>query len=159
MKLVVNASPLILLIAVDHLSILHDLAEQVVVPRPVLREIEAGVGRDEAADLVRSTRWISVAESAPAPPALAAWNLGAGETAVLSWAQRHDGFTCVLDDRAARTASRAIRVPVVGTLGLVLAAKEAGQLSAARPILERMIDVGFYIGDRILEDALRMVGE
>ncbi len=31
-----------------------------------------------------------------------AWDLGAGESAVLTWARRNPGFTAILDDRAAR---------------------------------------------------------
>ncbi len=34
-------------------------------------------------------------------PEIVAWDLGAGESAVLTWARRHPGFTAILDDCAA----------------------------------------------------------
>ena len=159
MKLVVNASPLILLTAADQLSLLRNLADEVVVPAAVLGELEAGEEQDQAAANVRAADWATLGDHQPVASAISAWDLGAGETAVLSWAKAQPGYTCVLDDRAARNCARVTSLPCVGTLGLVLAAKEAGLLLAARPILEKMTDAGFYLAGEILERALRGVGE
>jgi predicted nucleic acid-binding protein len=158
-KLVVNASPLILLTAAEQLSLLPALADEIVVPGAVFRELKAGESRDLATTSIRSAKWAKVVESPPASPSIAAWDLGAGETAVLSWAERQTGFTCVLDDRAARNCARAVGLPYVGTLGLVLAAKEAGLLATARPVLERMSSAGYFLAGKILEQALRDLGE
>jgi predicted nucleic acid-binding protein len=46
-----------------------------------------------------------------------------------------------------------------GTVGLVLAAKRAGRLTAARPVLERLRDSGMYLSDAVLNRALRLVAE
>lgn len=159
MKLVVNASPLILLAAADQLPLLRELADEVVVPAAVLDELDAGELRDQAAAGIRAADWVALGEPLPVAPAIAAWDLGAGETAVLSWAKEQAGFTCVLDDRAARNCARVIGLPCVGTLGLVLAAKEAGLLPAARPVLEEMMGAGFYLAGEILERSLRGTGE
>ncbi len=159
MKLVVNASPLILLVAAEQLSLLPDLADEIVVPEAVLGELAAGEGQDHAAARVRSAGWVTVGESLPIAPAIAAWDLGSGETAVLSWAEQQTGFTCVLDDRAARNCARVASLPVVGTLGLLLAAKEAGLLPAVRPVLEKMLRAGYYLAGQVLENALRGIGE
>jgi predicted nucleic acid-binding protein len=158
-KLVVNASPLILLAAADRLSLLRDLADEVVVPAAVLDELEAGEPRDQAAADVRAANWITLGDPLPVDPVIAAWDLGAGETSVLSLAKEQADSTCVLDDRAARTCARVLGLPCVGTLGLILAAKEAGRLPAARPVLEEMIGAGFYLAGEILEQSLRDAGE
>jgi predicted nucleic acid-binding protein len=158
-KLVVNASPLILLTVSRQLTILRDLADEVVVPAAVLDELEVGDGRDQAATVVRETEWLATGQTLAVDPAIAAWDLGAGETAVLSWGMEQAGFTCVLDDRAARNCARVIGLPCVGTLGLVLAAKEEGLIPAARPVLEAMLRAGFYLAEGILERALRDVGD
>ncbi|HEY2737838.1 MAG TPA: DUF3368 domain-containing protein [Thermoanaerobaculia bacterium] len=47
----------------------------------------------------------------------------------------------------------------MGTLGLVLRAKRTGEISAARPLVEKLRDAGMYLSDRVLEPALRLVGE
>lgn len=159
MKLVVNASPIILFAAAGQLSLLHGLAEKVVIPTAVLAELEAGETRDQAAAEIRAADWATLGDPLPVSPTITAWDLGAGETAVLSWAEEKADFTCVLDDRAARNCARVMGLPCVGTLGLVLAAKEAGLLAAARPVLEQMKGAGFYLAGELLERSLRGVDE
>lgn len=159
MKLVVNASPLILLSAAGELSLLRELATEVVVPAEVLGELEVGQGLDDAAVSIRATAWMAHGDPLAIDPAVTAWDLGLGETAVLSWARAKNDFTCVLDDRAARNCARVMGLSCVGTLGVVLAAKEAGRLAAARPVLDKMMRAGFYLSDNILEKSLRGVGE
>ncbi len=158
-KLVVNASPLILLAAAQQLSLLRELAEEVVVPAAVLGELEAGEARDQTAAAVRAADWVTFGDPSSVGQAIAAWDLGAGESAVLSWAKEQPGFTCVLDDRAARNCARVVGLPCVGTLGLVLAGKEAGLIPAARPVLEEMMRAGLYLAGEILERSLRGAGE
>jgi predicted nucleic acid-binding protein len=65
----------------------------------------------------------------------------------------------ILDDLAGRRCAAALRVPVRGTLGLVLLAKQRGRIPAARPVLEAMRACGMYLSDRVLGDALALVGE
>lgn len=159
MKLVVNASPLILLGACDHLDLLQELASEVVVPQAVLTELEAGTSKDRAALKIQAAAWVRIAEPVSVPADVAAWDLGAGETAVLSFAAGHDGFTCVLDDRAARMCAKTLNLGFVGTLGVTLAAKQNGLIAAARPLLEQMIAAGYYLGSEIVERSLLNVGE
>lgn len=52
-----------------------------------------------------------------------------------------------------------VGIPVRGTLGLVLAAKQRGDIPAARPILEKLRQSGMYLSDRVVNEALALVGE
>jgi len=92
------------------------------------------------------------------PASIQAWDLGAGETAVLSYALRRQA-AAILDDRAGRRCTLAHHVPVRGTLGLALLAKRHGKISAARPLLERMREQGMYLSDAVLDRALALIGE
>jgi predicted nucleic acid-binding protein len=58
-----------------------------------------------------------------------------------------------------RRCAAALKIPVRGTLGLVLVAKQRGRISAARPVLERMKGSGMYLSDSVLNRALSLVGE
>ena len=71
-KLVVNASPLILLAAANQLSLLRELADEVVVPAAVLDELDAGEARDQAAAGIRAANWVTLSEPLPVAPAIAA---------------------------------------------------------------------------------------
>jgi predicted nucleic acid-binding protein len=65
----------------------------------------------------------------------------------------------VIDDLAGRRCAEALGLTLRGTVGLVLAAKQAGRLQAVRPVLERLRDNGMYLSDAVLQRALRFVRE
>ena len=88
-----------------------------------------------------------------------AWDLGHGESSVLAWALTNPGTLAILDDLAARRCAATLRIPVRGTLGLVLVAKQRGRIEAARPVLEAMRGSGMYRSDSVLSRALALVGE
>ncbi len=50
-------------------------------------------------------------------------------------------------------------IPVVGTLGIVLAARRMGWVSAAKPIVERLLDEGLYLSSTLVTQALQEIGE
>jgi predicted nucleic acid-binding protein len=85
--------------------------------------------------------------------------LGAGESAVLTWGYVNPGTEVIVDDLAARRCAAALGIPVRGTLGLVLTAKQQGILPAARPVLEQLRLSGMYLSDRVMNQALVLVGE
>lgn len=62
-------------------------------------------------------------------------------------------------DLAARRGAAALEIPVRGTLGLVLVAKQRGELVAARPVLEQLRQAGMYLSDAVMNRVLAMVGE
>jgi len=66
------------------------------------------------------------------------WDLEEGESAVLAWAYGHPGTEAIVDDLAARRCATTLDIPIRGTLGLVLTAKQKGIIPAARPILEKL---------------------
>jgi predicted nucleic acid-binding protein len=80
-------------------------------------------------------------------------------SAVLAWAHAHPGTLAIVDDLAGRRCAAALRIPVRGTLGLVLTAKQRGQIKAARPVLESMRASGMYLSDGVMNRALALVGE
>jgi predicted nucleic acid-binding protein len=156
---VINASPLILLGKAGQLDWVAKLG-QVVVPQSVAHEICAGPTDDEA------SRWLALAvgkelivPDATAPPSLAAWDLGAGETSVLAWAIEHRGYEAVLDDAAARRCALVYRIAVRGTLGLVALAKRRGFISQCRPVFARLLSSGLFINPDLLEQVALAAGE
>jgi predicted nucleic acid-binding protein len=50
-------------------------------------------------------------------------------------------------------------IPVRGTLGLILTAKKRGVIPEARPVLEKLRQSGIYLPDRILNQALALIGD
>lgn len=155
---VVNASPLIVLARINQQNLLPDLCEQLLLPDAVLNEINAGPD-DDAARLYLATAPLNTLPVSIAP-AVQAWDLGSGETAVLSYALANPGWRAVVDDGAARRCARALGIPSIGTLGIVLRARNAGLIPAAAPLLHELKANGFRLEDAVIRAALwQAVGE
>ena len=155
---IVDASPLIFLARASRLDLLRMAADTILVPESVVAEVQAHAD-DAAGRLLQRISWLTVAPSETAPAPILAWHLGAGETAVLACALARPGAEAVLDDLAGRRCAAALGIPVRGTLGLVLTARQRGSIPAARPVVEALRREGMYLSDRVLDAALALVGE
>jgi predicted nucleic acid-binding protein len=155
----INTSPLIFLTKGGVLELLQIIGQEIVVPNAVGTEIQAYGATDVTAVALLQTNWLVVVETPPVPTVIQSWDLGAGESAVLTWGYFHPGTEVILDDLAARRCAAALGIPVRGTLGLVLRAKQQGIIPEARPILENLRCSGMYLSDQIMNKALKLIGE
>ena len=158
-KWVVNASPLIVLARINHLFLLQHLAEELVVPAGVAKEIDLGPEDDPARQWLQSYGQELVRAVPAIPPAIIAWNLGLGETEVLAWAYENPGYEVILDDRAARNCALSLKLPLRGTISVLLLAKRAGHLKEVTPILLQLVQAGFRIDSTIISGAKRLAKE
>lgn len=156
---VINASPLIFLAGAGLTELTQLAGKPLFIPQAVVEEIEKFGPSDPAALAIKQMNWLQVVEAGQASAIIEHWDLGPGETAVLNWAYTHLGTTAIMDDLAARRCANSLKIPVRGTLGLILIAKRRGIIPAARPILEQLRDSGMYISDTVLNRALNTVGE
>lgn len=154
----INASPLIYLGRSDNLRLIESCARSVYVPEVVVGEIRAG-HNEPAAQAIDTCAWLKVVSVDTTPPHIVAWNLGAGDSAVLAWALANAGTGAVIDDREGRRCAAQLGIKVVGTVGLVLAAKRRDLVPAARPVIEALIASGLYLSEQIVDSALALVGE
>lgn len=156
---VTDASPLIYLARADGLWLAQVIAPTILVPRAVAEELEAKGQNDVAVQALRGTPWLQIVEPVPPPPETRRWDLGRGEAAVLAWAHSHPGTLAILDDAQARRCAKSLQVPLIGTLGIVLRARSAGLIPAARPVLKRLVAQGMYLSGEVIEKALALAEE
>jgi len=156
---ILNASPLIVLACIERTDLLLALADELVVPRAVAAEIKAGLASDRARRAIEAGKFDIV--DTPLPPAeVLAWDLGAGETAVLSLALAEDGWTVILDDAMARKCARSFSRRVKGTLGIILLAQQRGLIPSAAEVIRSLRATGFHLDDQTIREALaRTTGE
>ena len=156
---VLNASPLITLSRVGLEHLLHELPERVCMPRAIAVEIEAGPKEDGARKALKSGPF-PIIELPSNSPEILTWDLGSGETAVLSYTRAEAGWTAILDDDAARRCARSFAIPVKGTLAVILLAKQRGLIPSAAEVLRELRSLDFRLNDRIIREALaKTVGE
>lgn len=60
---------------------------------------------------------------------------------------------------AKRAAAKVHSVPLVGSLGVILRARKAGLIPAARPLVEQLIESGSCLAADLVRQALHKVGE
>src|SRR5438874_2130409 len=126
---VVDTAPLISLDACDQIDILRRLYSHVIVPREVDRELSVGGETALPNGLTSAHRkWIRVRtlRSKPSHSLLAA--LDRGEAEVISLALEIGCPLVLLDEPRARSVAGAMGLQCVGTLGLLLRAKNDGLL-------------------------------
>lgn len=158
-KWICDASPLILLAKVGCADLLSVLPDKLIVPEAVAREVAAGSVDSPARKWIRENRQRFVRTTGSEVPAIASWDLGPGESAVLSIAHERSGWTVVIDDLAGRRCAEALGISVTGTVGVVLLAKEEERITEARPVLEKLVRKGLRASDSLLKEALRLAGE
>lgn len=156
-RIVVNASPLIVLSRAGRIDLLTLVGTPVHVPESVGREVRAH--SDEAARVLETVTWLHAVPDAGMMPRVRGWDLGAGESAVLEWALANHPARVIIDDYAARKLAGILAIQVTGTLGLALLAKQRGMISLARPLVEEFLRAGLYLSEPIVQKALRLVGE
>jgi len=161
MTLVFNASPLIVLAKSGLLDRVLPLGNHVIIPRPVAKEISAVRDpHDPAAAWLRQPDAQPLLSDAPECSAfVGAWDLGAGESSVIMLSLEGDGRQAVLDDLAARRCASALGIKVIGTIGLLLMAKQRGLIPAIRPALRSVEDAGLFLSATQRELILSRTGE
>lgn len=159
-KWVCNASPLILLNRISSLELLMELSDSLVIPHGVIEEVmpyEDDTPHWQA--FFGSSKVLKIDNAINIEPQIAGWDTGNGESEVLSWAAKHPGYEAILDDLEARKCARSIGVPLRGTIGIILLAKERGLIPKAAPLAKALIDAGLRFDSKWLEAALELVGE
>jgi uncharacterized protein len=151
-----NTTPLINLVGVGHLNLLPGLYGGVTFADAVRDEYVAGktpTDRD-----LGTLSWLQIAPAMPLNPSLP-FQLGRGEAEKLSLAVVVQARAVNLDEAYGRRTARRLGLPVVGTLGVLLAAKQAGLLPAIGPVIDEMIRQGRRISQRLKAQILRAAGE
>ena len=151
MRIVSNTSPIVALDHLGELDLLRKIFDSaILIPPAVSREL---AGR-------KLPEWFEIRELRQplSATALEAF-LGAGESEALALALEAEADFILLDDKAARRLASQLRLTVVGTLGLLLKAKEAGLIPSIRPKLEALRSLPFHISPRLQEDVLTQARE
>lgn len=156
---VVNASPLIFLSRAGLTDLLKQAGSTIIVPSPVAEEIKQRGVNDPTAQALTNNEWLLILDALSIPPNIQAWDLGAGESSVLTHAYNNVGMIAVIDDLCARRCAVTLNIPVIGTLGLVLIAKKRGVIPLARPVMDKLRQTGMYLSNATMNQALALVGE
>lgn len=156
---VVNTSPLQYLFRVNHLGLLKELFEAVLVAEGVCAELDRGRSQGSQVPDLSSVDWLQVLAAAPEPIPPEFEGLGRGEAETILVTKQQRAEWAVLDDLEARRVARKLGVQVIGTVGILAIAKEQGLIPAVRPLIADLIAAGFWLSARVQRDILELAGE
>ena len=142
------------MIALAQLNLLDAIAPlfaDLAVPPAVTREI---------APSVVSPEWVrQIALGGASDPRVIQAALGPGETEAIGLALELGTHVVALDERRARRVARSLGLPLVGTAGLLLAAKQDGLILAVKPYLDALVEAGFFLPSAVVAGVLAQAEE
>lgn len=162
MRAVTNSSILIALSTIGQLSLLHQrFPDGVFLPQAVWREVvETGKGQPGAQD-VTSASWLTIRQvTNTSLISLLRIELDEGEAEAIALFAENPVDAILLDEKNARRAARQMGLPVLGTVGILIWAKQKGLIITLKEQLDTLQNQGnFRISQSLYQAALNRVGE
>ncbi len=158
-KVIVNSTPLIALCKIGCLSFLRDLYGEITIPEAVFKEVTVKNDVVRAA-ILNQTDWIHIQSvTTERDNKMYRAKLHDGEVEVMILAQELQADLVILDDNAARKTAAFLGLPLTGTVGVLLRAKERGLIDQLMPLVEDMEKKGLYFGQTLKEWIKKQCGE
>ncbi|MBC2696675.1 MAG: DUF3368 domain-containing protein [Desulfobacteraceae bacterium] len=157
-RVVINASPLIILFRGHLESLLPGLFGEICIPEAVWSEVIGGGYRDESVSGLINVKWAKKVKVTGISPNITACGIGIGESEVLSFAMEHPGFRAMVDDKAARRCAKTFGIQTLGTGGLLLA-KRRGLIESVAAELDNLRRAGLWMSDELVDLFLEEAGE
>lgn len=158
MIVIADSSALVALSVCDVLHVLEPLFGEVKVPQAVFDEVniankpEAKALKQFLADKVTqvSLATLTIEKSS---------GLGKGELEAIALYRQVAADLLLIDDARAKKTAYINNVEVMGSLGVLLLAKQRGLIATIRPLLDELSDSDVFVSDNLLERILLLAGE
>jgi uncharacterized protein len=157
---VVDTAPLIFLSKLGRLGLLEGAADSICVAQAVIDEIQMKPDEAARAIALACQSWLSVRQvsNRQAVEILLA-DLGLGEAETIVLAKEIDAERVVMDDLDARRFAHRVGLELIGTLGLLLAARLEGRIASLQREIENLEGAGFRVAPKLVERLLMEAGE
>ncbi|MBG1265837.1 DUF3368 domain-containing protein [Nostoc sp. WHI] len=160
MIIVSDTTPISELAKVEHLDLLPKVFGKVVIPQGVFNELL--IGQHPAAKLVDNLFWleiVTVDNQQVVEELQKSFNLHLGESEAIALAEELGASQLLIDEKAARKVAMARKLPLIGTVGVLLLAKRRGLLDSVKDVLDEMQLQGMRISDRLYVQVLTLAEE
>ncbi len=155
MILIADSSALIALSTVGKLEILEMLFGQVYVPRAVYDEVsKAGKPESKSLSIYCANRVVDVGLDLQMNV-----TLGLGESEAMALYKEKNADFLLCDDKKAKKFAQNFGIRVIGSLGVLLKAKEKKLISEVAPLIDKLKKSQVFIDDKTCELILEIAGE
>jgi len=155
-EVISNTGPLIALASIGQFNLLHKLFGTIRIPPAVRSEILD----QNTLNAVAVSDWVVVCTTKDEIAVqLLKEELDAGESEAIVLARERNTDLFLIDERAARKKAATLELTTIGTLGVLLMAKDQGLISAIEPLLADLRRVGFHMSEELYDQVLQSAGE
>jgi uncharacterized protein len=158
-EVIADTSPIQYLHQTNLLDLLPTLYGRILIPQAVVEELSQGRKQGVVLPDPELISWIEIHQVSTSQLISMVPNLGLGEREVISLAISLSNSLVILDDALARNYSRQMNVPMTGTLGVLLKAKQSGYISKIFPIIEQLDTLRFRLAPATRTAILKLADE
>jgi hypothetical protein len=158
MIVIADSSALVALSVCDVLHLLEPLFGEIKVPQAVFDEVN--IANKPEAKVLKQFLVGKVTQVSLATLTIEKSNgLGKGELEAIALYKQEAADLLLIDDARAKKTAYINNVEVMGSLGVLLLAKQRGLIATIRPLLDKLSDSDIFVGDNLLERILVLAGE
>ena len=146
--IITDSTALISLERIGHIDILPAFAPEIAAPPAVIDEFG------------QHPRWLQVREvSNKKLIGPIQFQLDQGEAEAIALALETEQALLLIDELRGRRYALQVGLEIIGTFGLLVAAKREGLLPEVKPLLDALLKSGFHAFERLYLKTLRLAGE
>ncbi|MCL2043048.1 MAG: DUF3368 domain-containing protein [Treponema sp.] len=158
MIIVSDSSPIIALAICDKLDLLEKLFDRVSIPQAVYNELAIS-NKPRAREIMEWADGKVVPARNTIAIAAFSISLDPGESEALSLYWETNADFLLIDEKRGRIIAQRNKIKIIGTMGILLFAKQRGLIIQIKPLLDVLNKNGFRISDVLYLNILERAGE
>ena len=163
MTIISDSSPLIALSNAGELELLREVFGAVIIPQAVYEEVVIQGRTKGGTEEIAAAQWIVCRQvedqSAGENFRAVHRRLGPGESETIILAKQLSADWVIIDEWRGRRAAEQENLKLIGTLGVIVLAKELGLIDNVRNVLDRLTQAGFRVSPTTYQAALKKARE
>ena len=149
-----DSSALVALSIMDRLDLLESVFEKIYVPQAVYDEVAVS-DKPHSAKL----KVFLVGKVVDVELNISKIGLGYGELEAISLYKNMDADFLLVDDKRAKSFAKLNGINVIGSLGVMVLAKELGKVKSIKDDLKKLLKSNVFVSKNLIERVLISVGE
>ena len=163
MIIVSDTSPLSNLALIDHLFLLKEIYQTVIIPKAVAEELENAQTDEPRIAAVLLLDWVTVKNAQNVALIAELRNerlLDRGESEAIALALELNAEELLIDERLGRREAARLGISMTGILGILLIAKRRGLITAVCPVMDELITIAkFRVSRQLYTEVLTAANE
>ena len=158
---VADTSPLIAIAIMELFPVLDALFAKAYVPHAVVQECLQDLTKEKSKVIKKALKQNFIIEKAVRDTEycqLLGEILDSGEAEAISLAKEL-GAIALIDEKAGRKVARRESIVCIGSLHILIKAKQTGRIKSAAPLLNRLIEHGYYLDNSLIKLVLDTCNE